>query len=133
MASSRRVCINDPNSFCHICGEYIFQKYRLSVSDFVKQAYLKCCGFPLETKNKYYWVPNVVCKICVEELRLWTTKKRISFKFQSPMIWGEPLDHYENCYFCVVNISGVFLWSIQSSTSSFKNRRKSYKRKFQSL
>lgn len=106
MSSSRRVCNNDPNCFCYICGEYVFQKFRLSVTDFVKQAYLECFGFPIKSQNKP-WAPSVVCKVCVEELRLWATKKRLSFKFQSPMMWREPLNHHDDCYFCVVNINGI--------------------------
>ena len=47
------------------------------------------------------------------------------------MIWRAPLDHYENCYLCVVNISGInkknrFTWIYPTSTSAFRPVRSSY-------
>lgn len=53
------------------------------------------------------WIPNLVCKSCVESLRLWANKKRPTFKYKSPMIWREPSNHHDDCYFCVVNITGI--------------------------
>lgn len=84
----------------------MFKECRLNVSDFVKQAYMDYFGKPLETNIKP-WIPNLVCKSCVESLRLWANKKRPTFKYKSPMIWREPSNHHDDCYFCVVNITGI--------------------------
>lgn len=106
MASSRRVCVNDPNHFCFICGEYIFKEYRLNVTAFVIEAYKNYFGHPLEMKDKP-WIPQKVCKTCVEFLRLWTNKKRNRFRYETAMIWIEPLNHHDDCYFCLVNTTGI--------------------------
>lgn len=52
----------------------MFKKFRLNVSNFVKKAYLDYFGFPLLTNAKP-WIPSLVCKNCVESLRLWANKK----------------------------------------------------------
>ncbi|GBP97664.1 hypothetical protein EVAR_67997_1 [Eumeta japonica] len=57
MASSRRVCVNDPNHFCFICGEYIFKESRLNVTAFVIKVYKNYFGYPLGIKNKP-WIPQ---------------------------------------------------------------------------
>ncbi|CAG9785945.1 unnamed protein product [Diatraea saccharalis] len=106
MASSSRVCVNDPNHFCFICGEYMFKECRLNVTAFVNKAYKNYFGHPLEMKNKP-WIPQKVCKTCVEFLRLWTNKKRNKFRYQTAMVWKEPMNHHDDCYFCLVNITGI--------------------------
>lgn len=106
MSASRNICQNNADNFCNICGEYTFKNCRLSVSAFIKQVYFDYFGFPLDTRDKY-WIPHMVCKICVESLRLWANKKRPHFKYQTPMMWREPSNHQDDCYFCVVNINGI--------------------------
>ncbi|CAG9794568.1 unnamed protein product [Diatraea saccharalis] len=104
MASSSRVCVNDPNHFCFICGEYMFKECRLNVTAFVNEAYKNYFGHPLEMKNKP-WIPQKVCKTCVEFLRLWTNKKRNKFRYQTAM--KEPMNHHDDCYFCLVNTTAI--------------------------
>lgn len=53
------------------------------------------------------WIRNVVCKTCYEHLRQWKQGKRNSLKFGIPMIWREPKNHVDDCYFCKVNIIGI--------------------------
>lgn len=106
MTTSRNTCKINPNYFCNICGEYTFIKNRKSVSDFIKKIYFDYFGFTMETRDKY-WIPNTVCKNCVEYLRLWANKQRTHFKYKTPMIWREPSNHYDDCYFCAVNITGI--------------------------
>ncbi|CAH1113529.1 unnamed protein product [Psylliodes chrysocephalus] len=98
MASSRRVCVNDSNNFCFIC--------RLNVTTFVNEAYKNYIGHPLEMKNKP-WISQKVCKTCVEFLRLWINKKRHSFRYKTAMIWNESMNHFDDCYFCLENITGI--------------------------
>lgn len=89
MYSSKRTCLNNPDCFCVICGEYMFQKFRLNVPDFVKKAYFDYFGFPLPSNAKP-WIPSLLCKSCVKSLRLWANKKRPTFKYKAPMIWCQP-------------------------------------------
>ena len=52
------------------------------------------------------WAPHIVCKTCVETLRSWTQGKNAKLKFGVPMVWREPTNHLDNCYFCLVNVKG---------------------------
>lgn len=106
MSSSRKSCINHPDVFCYICGEYTSQENRKTITDFVKRAYIGYFGVKLGDQDKT-WAPHVVCKTCTEHLRQWTTGKRRCLKFGIPMVWREPKNHYDDCYFCVVNINGI--------------------------
>jgi hypothetical protein len=105
MNSSRRCCLNHPDSFCYICGAYTIEKNRKSITDFVKQSYKTYFGIKLGDQAKS-WAPHKVCKQCVESLRQWTTGKRRSLNFGVPMVWREQRNHHDDCYFCLVNVKG---------------------------
>ncbi|GBM52200.1 hypothetical protein AVEN_157891-1 [Araneus ventricosus] len=106
MSSSRRNCVNHPDVFCYICGEYTLNENRKTVSAFVKRDYLGYFGVRFGDQNKT-WAPHQVCKTCTEHLRQWTTGKRKSLKFGVPMVWREPPNHFDDCYFYLVNITGI--------------------------
>ena len=106
MSSSRKPCVIDPNGFCYICGKFCLQKQRRKITEFVKKAYQAHFGRNLAQKNKY-WVPNIVCKSCVESLRYWSQGVRKGLQFGVPMIWTEPTNHFNDCYFCAVNVKGM--------------------------
>ena len=106
MASSRRSCRNHPNIFCYICGEYTLEKNRKPVTDFVTRVYLGYFGVKLADQDKI-WAPHIVCKTCTEHLRQWTSGNRSGLKFGIPMVWREPRNHHDDCYFCLVNIIGI--------------------------
>ena len=106
MSSIRRSCVNHCDVFCYICGEYMLKENRKNITDFVKHAYLGYFGVQLGDQDKT-WAPHVVCKTCTEHLREWTTGKRKSLKFGVPMVWREPTNHIDDCYFCMVNVSGI--------------------------
>ena len=75
MSSGRRSCLNNPDSFCYICGEYTFKENQKTLSDFIKKAYLGYFGVKLGDQDKN-WAPHQVCKTCTEHFRQWTTGKR---------------------------------------------------------
>lgn len=105
MSSSRNNCTNSPNAFCYICGEYAQEKRKQNITEMVKQLYLEYFGISITNQEKP-WVPHKVCKNCVESLRLWKNEEKRSLKFGVPMLWREPKNHYNDCYFCMVNING---------------------------
>ncbi|GBP72257.1 hypothetical protein EVAR_103258_1 [Eumeta japonica] len=84
----KRVCVNDPNHFCFICGEYIFKESRLNVTAFVIKAYKNYFGYPLEIKNKP-WIPqkrsgavesaSEILAFRLKERNLVTKETRISY------------------------------------------------------
>lgn len=106
MSFPRKPCLNDPNSFCFICGKFSLQKQRKEITEFVKTVYREYFGIPLVKRNKY-WVPNIVCKPCVESLRYWSQGGRKGLQFGVPMMWNEPSNHLNDCYFCAVNVKGM--------------------------
>ena len=104
--SSKRRCLNEPNVFCYICGEYTLQHNRKTISDFVKRGYLAYFRVMLGDYDKH-WAPHIVYKLCAEHLRQWTNKNRKSLGFAIPMVWPEPKDHANKCYFCAVKTKGI--------------------------
>ena len=83
--SSRRSCVNDPNVFCYICGEYTLEHNQKLITDFVKQACLAYFKVKLGDRDKP-WAPHIVCKTCIEHLRQWTKKQRKGLRFATPMV-----------------------------------------------
>ncbi|CAH1113218.1 unnamed protein product [Psylliodes chrysocephalus] len=121
MSSSRRRCLNNPDHFCYVCGEYVFNYCRKVISELVKNNYFEYFEILLD-KNEKSWAPNCVCKSCVEYLRLWKSGKRNAFKFETPTIWRDPRNHLEDCYFCIVNVNGLntknrAIWQYSSTGS----------------
>lgn len=102
---SRRRCVNSPDSFCYICGSYTLRKQRQNITGFVQKAYRAYFGIKLGDQDKS-WAPHVVCKTCVEGLRNWCKGVKKSLSFGIPMVWREPRNHVDDCYFCMVNTKG---------------------------
>ena len=50
--------------------------------------------------------PHVVCKPCSTGLRNWVLKKKRSMPFAISVIWWEPKNHTDDCYFSCVKIKG---------------------------
>lgn len=103
--SERRKCSNDPDIFCYICGSFTLQDQRRNINTFVKKVYLAYFKVRLGDQDKN-WAPHKVCKTCVETLRSWSKGKNAKLKFGVPMVWREPTNHLDNCYFCLVNVKG---------------------------
>ena len=103
---TRRRCVNDPDVFCYMYGEYTLEHNRKAISDFVKQAYLAYFKVKLGDQNKSL-APHIVCKTCIEHLQQWTNHKRKGLKFVFPMVWREPKDHHSDCYFCGIKTKGI--------------------------
>ncbi|KAF5283084.1 hypothetical protein FQR65_LT14101 [Abscondita terminalis] len=99
MSSSRRCCVNNPNTFCYICGEYVAKKFRKPITDYVEKAYVAYFNIKMQILNKP-WVPNTMCKLCSEHLRQWANelhginKRKMTYpdlpSAKRPQIW---LDH----------------------------------------
>lgn len=100
-----RDCHNSPDIFCYICGRFTTANQRTTITSFVKQCYLSYFGCKLGDKDKF-WAPHRVCTSCVANLRGWYTGKCKSMPFGVPMIWRESTNHIDNCYFCMINITG---------------------------
>ena len=80
-------------------------KYRFNVRDFIKRAYKAYFDIKLWDQDKS-WAPHKVCKQCTETLRGWIQGKTTSMQFGFPLVWREPKNHHEDCYFCMVGMTG---------------------------
>ena len=105
MSSKRRQCQNHPDVFCYICGEYMLAKHHFNVRDFTKRAYKAYFGIKLEDEDKS-WAPHKVCKQCAETMHRLNHGKATSMRFGVSMVWREPKNHHEDCYFCMVDMNG---------------------------
>ena len=103
--SKRRKCCNEPDIFCYICGCFSLPPQRRNINSFIKRVYLAYFGVPLGDQDKS-WAPHQVCTTCVETLRSWSQGKNAKLKFGVPMVWREPKNHVDDCYFCFVNVKG---------------------------
>ena len=104
VSTKQRQCQNNPDVFCYICGKYMMAKYRFNVRDFTKKVYEPYFGMKLGDQDKS-WPPHKVCKHCTEMLCSWTQGKVSSMWFVIPMVWCEPTNHHNDCYFCMVDMS----------------------------
>ena len=105
MATNRN-CKNNPNALCYICGEFIKVSNRNKIDDLVDNLYHAYFGMKLGDQDKS-WAPHIVCKTSVEHLRQWKNGQRNSFKFGVSMIWCEPQNHHDYCYFCAFDLVGA--------------------------
>ena len=105
VTSKRRKCCNDPDIFCYICGCFTLPPQRRNINSFIKKIYLTYFELPLGDQNKS-WAPHQVCTTCVKTLRSWSQGKNAKLKFGVPMVWREPKNHVDDCYFCLVNVKG---------------------------
>ncbi|GFT77789.1 uncharacterized protein TNCV_8051 [Trichonephila clavipes] len=84
------------------------KKQQRNIPNFVQKVYFAYFGIKLGDQDKS-WAPHVVCSVCVEELRQWFQGKKKSFHFAVPMIWREPKNHSDDCYFCSGSVQGFNL------------------------
>lgn len=101
-----RKCTNKPNQFCYVCGQYITSIQKMNITPSLEEYYHAYFGCHIGDQDKV-WAPHVVCKTCYLTLRLWALgHKERKMPFAVPMIWREPTNHYDDCYFCVTKIKG---------------------------
>ena len=101
----RRHSVNNPNKFCYICGSYVVVKQRQTITSFVKNVYHAYFGVKIGDQDES-WTPHTVCSVCVEALRNWQKGRKKCLSFGVPMVWREPRNHTEDCYFCSFNVQG---------------------------
>ena len=93
-----RGCVNSSENFCYICGEFVVIKQQRNITNFVEKVYFAYFGVKRGDQDKS-WGPHGVGLGCVEGLRMWSKGKVKFFRFGVPMIWREPRNHSDDCYF----------------------------------
>ena len=91
-------CINSPNDFCIMCGEYLPFNKRNALSNLIETRFIECFNITLDSL-KHPWVPKTMCYTCINRLRRWRQGNIYGKFFSSPMIWREPVDHKNDCFF----------------------------------
>ena len=92
------------DSFCYVCGEFFAKRAKthcLSNCIRAAEAYLHYFGMPVGDQDKR-WAPHVICDYCRSTLEGWLRGEKKAMRFAIPRIWCEPLNHYTDCYFCMV-------------------------------
>ena len=92
-------CQNKLNRFCHICGEVVLKSQRKAQSKLMNCILAVRAEIKIEFEQWEFatghagWFKGPLQSICVAVL----------------MMWHEPQDHLNDCYFCLTKITG-FSW-----------------------
>jgi hypothetical protein len=60
-------CLNQPDTFCHVCGELAFESQRRNFSPLTKKCYELYFGCKVDDQDKY-WALHICCVTCVRFL-----------------------------------------------------------------
>ena len=96
-----RNCANSADSFCYICGEVTLAGQKRAITPLVKKSY----QFYLECKigdQDKSWAPHICCSTCARDLPKWLKGEKVAMPFAVPMVWREPSNHVNDCYYCMV-------------------------------
>ena len=102
--AERRSCVNDPDIFCYIRGQFTTKAQRRRITPLVKNIYHAYVGMKLGDQDKK-WARHITCGSCNQNLTQHIKGKR-HLPFAIPMIWREPRDHTSDCYFCMTVVAG---------------------------
>ena len=105
MSNPRRLCKDNPNVFCYICGELTLRKYRRNLTSKVQSLYYAYFGCAIGNQDKHS-APHFCYVNCSSRLHRWFAGKNVSLGFAVTMIWREQKDHVRDCYFCLTNVQG---------------------------
>ena len=84
-ATSHRKRLNNPDSFCYICGSFIIPCQKTNISAFVEQAYFAYFKVKRGDQDKAS-VPHKVCKQYFENLQIITKGTHEKLAFGIPMV-----------------------------------------------
>lgn len=76
-------CVNNPNLFCYVCGQYTLTKNLRNINDLVKETYSQVYKIQLLHYTKP-WAPNKVCMTCYTCLnRVYNGKYDLSYHYDN--------------------------------------------------
>ena len=67
-------------------------------------AYRPYFGMDIGDQDKF-WAPHVICGRCRSNLEGWLRGSGRFMLFAVPRVWRESQNSYDDCYFCMINIS----------------------------
>ena len=104
----RGTCKNNPDNFCYICGCVTTKAYKRKISNYVKKLYKLYFEIEVGDQDKK-WAPHICCSFCFLALSKWANGSGKGLKFGVPMVWREPQNHTEDCYFCLTKTQGKYI------------------------
>ena len=102
LSSSKCGCINHPDNFCYVCGEYT-PAHCVKLNSRIRYAYKHYFACQVDDQDKK-WAPHICCNCSRTSLLFWLDGKQKQMSFAVPMVWHEKSDHVTDCYFCMSNI-----------------------------
>ena len=105
--SVKRPCKISSDCFCYVCGYCISpqqKKHKVIPKTKFFITYETYFGMKKSDQDKS-WVPHFCCESCRFTLEGWMRGSCKCMPFAIPRIWREPTNHYDDCYFCMVDIS----------------------------
>ena len=100
-----RGCMNHLNSFYYICGEFTPKVQVRNITPLVHSTYGQYFGCKIGDQDKS-WAPHFCCATCAVSLAKWMNGSRTSMPLAVPMFSREQKDHFNDCYFCITDITG---------------------------
>ena len=94
------VCVDSADNFCYTCGEFTVSLQKRVLTSRTRKAYHQHFDCKVGDQDKP-WAPHICCSYSATGLNEWSKKKRKAMPFAVPMIWREPTDHVNDCYFCL--------------------------------
>ena len=98
-------CVQDPDIFCYVCGNFEVIKYRRKITDTNKELYFDCFHMEIVDEDKP-WVPDMICCNCLTMMtRYKNNSNKQELKFLVPTLWKKPKSKLD-CYFCKIDVKG---------------------------
>jgi hypothetical protein len=101
-------CQHKLSNFCYICGKVVLESQRKPLSRCMRKACELYTGCKIGDQDKI-WVLKMCCSSCSRILAGWLKGTHKWMPFAVPMVWHEPQDNSNICYFCMTKITG-FSW-----------------------
>ena len=96
--SKCRGCLNQASSFCYMCGKFTTVAQRRTITSPLRTAYFHYFDCKIGDQDKS-WALHICCKPCYNGLTAGFNSKKAAFNFAVPMVWREPQNHADDCYF----------------------------------
>ena len=96
-------CLKKANSFFYVCGDFTTVAQRRTITSLLRTANFHYFDCKISDQDKS---PHICCIPCYNGLTAWFNGNKAAFNFAVPMVWSEPRNHEDDCYFCLINITG---------------------------
>ena len=88
-----------------MCGHFTTIAQRRTITSLLRTAYFHYFECKIGDQDKS-WTPHICCKPCYNGLTALFNGKKAAFNFAVPMVWRQPWNYADDCYFCLTNITG---------------------------